>query len=365
MTPAGERARPWRVAVVGCGAIAQAQHIPALQTRTDCVVNAFVDPEPERARQAAAHFREAHEYRDHAALTSEAVDVAIVTTHNHLHAPIACSLLEEGIHVLVEKPIASSSAEARDMVASARRNGVVLAVAHMLRHSTAARWVKECIAAGTHGQPSALDIAYGFELRWPIASTMSLDRAHAGGGTLMALGPHVVDLAMWWCGDLTLTAYRDDARGGIEADCSLRACALGGAEVRMVMSRQRELGCTAAVSAPAGCFGADLRQHHAWSRPEGAATLLSGAPTEPTGRGSPKRGQRMRDLTRAIQSDFFEAVTQDRQPMTPGAEAIRSLEFIEECYRNRQELVYPWEQPRSQELPRTQARPGGAPSHGV
>jgi predicted dehydrogenase len=137
------------MAVVGCGHLGTI-HARLLAARVDVELVAVVDPLPEqRARVAAAHgCRECGDPRQLAG----AVDAVVVAAPTALHAEVSLPLLEAGIDLLVEKPLATTPAEARAIEAAARRRGRVVAVGHVERFNPAWR-----LAAGRCGPAVAVE----------------------------------------------------------------------------------------------------------------------------------------------------------------------------------------------------------------
>jgi len=129
-----------RVAVVGCGHLGTI-HARLLAGRTDAELVAVVDPVAEaRERVAAAHgCRPLATPRE----LVGAVDAVVVAAPTFLHAEVSLPLLEAGIHLLVEKPIATTPEEARRIEAAAARHGRVVAVGHVERFNPAWRMAAE------------------------------------------------------------------------------------------------------------------------------------------------------------------------------------------------------------------------------
>lgn len=123
---------PLRLAVVGAGKFGS-NHIRAVSSHPDCSLSTVVDIDRERAASAAPNSQILTDYR---ALRGQ-VDAAIVAVPTELHAVVSCDLLEAGIDVLVEKPIAPNLASADRMVAAAGYSGRILQVGHLERFNPA------------------------------------------------------------------------------------------------------------------------------------------------------------------------------------------------------------------------------------
>ena len=109
-----------KVGIIGCGGIANNKHLPALKSQSDlCEIVAFCDTEVERAAQMAKEYgtADAKVYSDyHELLADKSIDVVHVLTPNVAHAPITVAAFEAGKHVMCEKPMAHTSADAQKMM---------------------------------------------------------------------------------------------------------------------------------------------------------------------------------------------------------------------------------------------------------
>jgi predicted dehydrogenase len=128
-------------------------------------------------------------------LLNRDLDGIVIATPNALHAQQALAALERGVPVFCQKPLGRNAAETRAVVAAAREADVLLGVDLSYRHTAAARAVHEQVAGGAIGTVLLADLtfhnAYGPDKAW-FAS-----RELAGGGCLLDLGVHLIDLALW------------------------------------------------------------------------------------------------------------------------------------------------------------------------
>jgi len=127
------------------------------------------------------------------------VDVVVIGTPNALHAPQAVACLRAGKHVLVEKPMATSVAEADEMIAAARDSGAFLMVAHCWRFHDDVRAMRDRVAAGEFGDVVKTR-GYGVHAGWGPSGWFT-DPALAGGGALLDMGVHAIDTARFLLGD--------------------------------------------------------------------------------------------------------------------------------------------------------------------
>ena len=131
------------------------------------------------------------------------LDAVIVCTPPHLHAEISIAALERGMHVLCEKPLARTLAEAEAMAQTAERTGLVLKCGFNHRHHPALQQARRWFDDGLIGEPVFLRCRYGIGGRPGYEREWRADPEIVGGGQLMEQGIHAVDLARWFLGDFS------------------------------------------------------------------------------------------------------------------------------------------------------------------
>lgn len=190
-----------KVAVISCGMITNAAHIPAYLNLADKVELAAVcDINPVSAEQTARRFGISSWYTDaEEMLQKERPDLVSVCTPNALHKPMTMLALSYGAHVACEKPIAFTYADAKEMFDFAREKGKVLFACQVLRYNQEYQFAKEMMASGVLG-----DVYYSeFSLirRRGVPKWGAFHRKEAnGGGVLCDLGVHMIDAALWVMG---------------------------------------------------------------------------------------------------------------------------------------------------------------------
>ena len=319
-----------RVALVGCGSAAEYFHLPALVSKVAASDLWFVDPSLERARALAA-IAGAPASHAVAELDSGAVDAAVVAAPSDAHASLASGLLASGVHVLCEKPLATSAEDARHVVEAARTSGRTLAVGHFRRFFPTTPLVADLLARGLCGAPLRFAAEEGYVLEWEAHSDYWLDRSRAGGGVLADLGPHVLDLVRTWLGPhLTVASYRDDSLGGVEADCVLEVEVAGAGDDRAVAhteaaerdSHRMRRGRDRRAAAASRSGDARARRAHAPCAHEQRRSVRRRVPR--TARGLPRR---CRERPRAARA---------------GDDGVAVLDAIESAYERREPLPQPW-----------------------
>ncbi len=238
-------AGPVRIALSGCGAVSSQYYVPALQELQragDVELAAAFDPDRGSAERLAAQFPAVAVVESFDALQAAAFDLAVVASPPTLHAAQSIQVLRSGRAVLCEKPMATTLMDAQAMVEAAAESQAVLAVGMVRRFFPAAEFIRDAIALGVLGELSSFDLAEGnAEFGWPVASASYFQRQQAGGGVLMDIGVHVLDLLTWWLGEPAALEYADDAMGGIEANCRVSCTYASGLHGTVRLSRDAPL----------------------------------------------------------------------------------------------------------------------------
>jgi predicted dehydrogenase len=197
-------AQPIRVALLGTG-FGEAVHLPALSQVPEFAITAVCSRRAEHAHAAARQFGAPISTTDYRELVERSdIDAVIVATPPHTHHTMTMAALAAGKHVLCEKPMAKTVAEARDMTKMAERAGSIAMINHEFRFIPARSYAKELIDGGFIGEPySASMTFYRSSLNDPkgVAFTWLMERDKAGG-MLGAIGSHHIDSMRWWFGDI-------------------------------------------------------------------------------------------------------------------------------------------------------------------
>lgn len=189
-----------RVGIVGCGGIASLKHFPALEKQKARIeLVAFCDLMEERAKGAAAQYGDpgAKVYTDYRELVANpAIDTVHVLTPNVSHAEITVAALLGGKHVLCEKPMAASSADAQKMLDAAKKSGKKLTIGYQNRFRNDTQVLYKACRAGQLGD---IYFAKAHATRRKGVPTWGVfpDKSKQGGGPLIDLATHSLDIALW------------------------------------------------------------------------------------------------------------------------------------------------------------------------
>lgn len=331
-----------RVAIVGCGAIAEQGHLPATLQVPEVQVTLLVNRHLPRARQMAAQFQVANAQSNLDGIERQA-DAAIIATPPGAHAALAVELMQRGLHVLVEKPLANTVQECEQMAAAARRTGRVVAVGMVRRFFWADRFIKGLLGTGAFGNVTSFRAENGYPFEWPSASRFILSKAEAGGGVLIGLGSHVLDTLFWWLGQPGSFEFYSDAQGGLDADCRLELRMQSGASGVVELSRTRQLENRCVIECEYARIEAPFLGNTVEIVTPTNRLRLSGTvkPEATRGAAAADGGQPMVDQLR----DFIEAIYLGREPMATLAQVTSSIQLIEACYAAARPWPQPWMQP--------------------
>jgi predicted dehydrogenase/nucleoside-diphosphate-sugar epimerase len=344
------------VAVVGCGAVVQQFHLPVLAGHEGVRLTALVDRDLPRAGELAAAYTVPTVLSDAGRLEPGQVDAVVVATPPTHHAPCAIDLLGRGLHVFVEKPMAVTAAEAEEMVRTADESGAVLAVGLYRRLLPVTRLLRTLIEEETWGRPLRVDVEWGGMTAHASATLGLLRKDLAGGGVLLDLGPHVLDLLVTlFAGPAEVLEFRDDSLGGIEADCEIRLrLAHGGqpVEARVALSRVRNLRGTIRVECERALLEVPVNERYQVRvQPAGAG---DGVEMQARWREEPETA--WFEAFRAEIDDWLAAIRERREPELSGRSALASLRLIDACYRSARHVRARWVE---QVLPRPAQAGGG------
>ena len=190
--------KTWRVAYIGAGAIVQMAHIPNFKAIPNTESVAICDVNEARANEAAAAAGIPAVYSDHKKMLAEVKpDIVVVATPNVFHKPQAIDALEAGCHVLCEKPVAPTLADAREMFETARRVGKSLTVGTHFRFGANLHAARQQVDGGFFGKIYAARTTWHRRSGIPGMGGWFTNKDLAVGGVLLDLGVHALDRALY------------------------------------------------------------------------------------------------------------------------------------------------------------------------
>ncbi len=188
-----------RVGVIGCGA--GRFHARGYARLPEVELVALADVNPERFRRITDEIPVPHLYASYEELLArDDIDAVSIALPNFLHAPATLAALEAGKHVLVEKPLATTVEDGEKMVETAHRTGRKLMICFNYRFRGDSQVIKRQIEAGRLGDIYFARAGWLRQSGIPGIGSWFTDKERSGGGPLMDLGVHVLDLALWLMG---------------------------------------------------------------------------------------------------------------------------------------------------------------------
>ncbi len=195
-------AKKVRIGVIGTGGIANGAHLPGYsQIPDECEIFAMCDIVPDALEKTTAKYPNVpHVLSDYKALLAmPEIDGVSVCTPNFAHHQITMDALRAGKHVLCEKPIAMNAVQGAEMVAASRQAGKILQIGYNSRFQPSNQALKRYIDAGELG-----DIYYAraqaLRVRGIPGWGVFIDKEKQGGGPLIDIGVHMLDLTLWFMG---------------------------------------------------------------------------------------------------------------------------------------------------------------------
>ena len=330
----GPARKPLRVAVVGCGAIAESFYVPALARRQATTQFVLVDVNLARARELARHL-ETVEVADDYKKVVGSVDAAIVAVPHHLHVPIARAFLDSRAHVLCEKPIAEDPSDVTALVQLARERGVTLGVNNTRRLMPSSLETKRLLEQGQIGTIRSITYLDGNEFAWPTASGFYFDSSLSSKGVLFDLGAHVLDLICWWLGGKpTVVSSVNDSFGGSE---SVAALTLEKGECRCTVRISR-LGRLANTYTIVGDKGEISGQVYDGSR----LTTKKSGPSGSLVTTLRMEKALMSDIADRLIGNLYDILGNGGVPLVPASEVGDSIQLLQEAYQQATRFSMPW-----------------------
>ncbi len=311
-----------RVAIVGCGAIAELGHLPAARQVDEVALVGVVDSDRARAEALAARFRVPRAAASLAEV-ADATDAVILATPPHVRPALAAEAFAAGLHVLCEKPLANSSAECQEILRAAAGARRVLAVAHTYRFFPNRQRVQALLRQGALGRVRQVEVEEGTPTEWPTRTGYTFRRELVSGGVLLNLGIHSLDALFWWFGHPVEALYQDDAVGGLESNARIRLRFAEDVVATVRLSRTCRLANRIRVEGEAGALTLPVYDQLQLTEEWGSKAVTRKVAAGKSG---------VVRVVAAQLRDFAESIAARRPPAATGADGLRVVQFIEQCY---------------------------------
>jgi len=322
-----------RIALVGCGAIAEIYYLPAIAKHPSVLDElVLVDTNEDRLKALAKQFHVRNWACDYREVLGK-VDGAIVALPHQLHYQISMDFLGHGVHVLCEKPLASSITESNEMVAQADQFGVTLSVNNTRRLFPAYSKIKQLISENTLGKLISIKYVDGEIFNWPTASGFYFKNT-AHRGVLFDRGVHGLDTVCWWLGGKPkVISSENDSFGGVEG-AALVKLEYNGCMIESKLSWLNKLQNIYTIVGELGTIEGGI---------EGWASVSISYKSGRTERIKLNSNEtQYSDFGKIITANFIDIISKGAPPLIPAREVTSSIELIEECYKVATRFKMPW-----------------------
>jgi predicted dehydrogenase len=322
-----------RIALIGCGAIAENYYLPALTAHPSVLNNLIlVDSDKARLDKLSTEFKVNRKVLDYREILGEA-DGIILALPTGLHAPIGIEFLARGIPVLCEKPLAENASNGRCMIEAADRANTALAVNYLQRLIPHFGRVKQLLDRQVYGRPLSLDYVIGEIFDWPTVSGFYFKSEPSTRGILRDRGSHAVDHICWWLGGKPqVVSSRNDSFGGSEAVAHVEF-EHEGCMGRLTLSWFADVPCRFVIRCEGATIEGDIYDYH-------RLNIIEGGRKRKVILNSPL--QTKLDVAKNIVTNFILVIEKKETPLVSAADVLESVEFVDDCYTLAVPFDMPW-----------------------
>jgi len=323
-----------RIALVGCGAIAEKFYLPAL-ARHPAVMSrlVLVDSSLERAKTIGRRFHVDQCVTDYRSVLGN-VDGAIVATPHKFHFELSNDFLKAGSHVLCEKPLTETRAEGEQLIASAALAKKTISVNNTRRLFPSSQKIHAMVAAGELGTLRSIRFHEGGLFAWPTASGFYFASKNTRG-VLLDRGAHALDLICWWLGGKpTVTSSENDSYGGSEC-VSFTRLTHEECECDVRLSWLSKLDNVVELVGDRGSLvqKAFEETRITWKDADGRSRLLQ----------LPSKAACFDEYAYLLMDNFLDVIADKAAPLLPAELVLDSLQLINECYDQARRFEMPWD----------------------
>lgn len=318
-----------RFALVGTGGIAQT-YAQAFQTSGCCELVAVADVRLEASKAFAEPFG-AKAFDNYRTLAEQILpDAVIIATPPDSHPEIASFFMRKGVHVLCEKPLCLSVAEAHAMIETAQQAQVVFTMATKFRYCEDVVKAKAIIASGVLGE--IIQFENAFTAKVDMSKRWNSDKKTAGGGVLIDNGTHSVDIIRYFLGAITdVITVETGKTQNLSVDENVKLFAK--TEKGVIAAVDLTWGINKELPHFISIYGTNGTLHIGWR--ESKYKINSSPDWNIFGTGYDKV-----QAFRAKLENFRNAIVEKEELLTKPADALASVEVIEAAYRSLDKTVW-------------------------
>ena len=328
---------PIRVAFIGCGAVVERSHLPAIHQIPDLSTTVLIDQNTTQIKSLSERYEVTHTGDDVNKYIDD-FDLAVIATPSATHYDICKSLLQNNKHVLVEKPVSESYEQAMQLVQIAEQKNKLLAVSLVRRYLNHYRLFKSLIDSDIVGEIHEFIVEEGGNYNWPVQSVSIFHKEKAGGGVLIDTGAHLLDACMWWFGEFTEVDYYDDDMGGVEADCEIKVKMKIGCQGVIRMSRIRPLENRIQVTGVKGKLSMNLGSGELSLELDNKPEQFKGTAYNSGYSVGSTVDLFISQFNRILKCLNSGMISSADSNLVTGRQCLESIRLIEACYANRKEI---------------------------
>lgn len=302
-----------KLLIIGGGAIADCNHIPAAKQLVGAENIVLAEPNEAQANKLKDKYGLLHVVSDYHEVLND-VDACIICTPPHVHNAILKDCVAANKHVLCEKPLSPSSQETAEILNDASKD-LVIGMCHSYRFFPNRQDIHQKIQDGFFGDEVHITIHEGGAAGWPTVSGYCFRKEMVPGGVLYDNGIHTMDFALWCLGTPTDIQYTDDWVGGLESNAEMHLQFERGS-ADLYFSRTIEHSNTIVVDGNGHKALLDVY--------DGSKYLLDSKEVSCTGNGVSQLG------------NFLNAIEGKETIMCSASEGLAVIELLEKCYAQRQ-----------------------------
>lgn len=327
-----------KIGIVGCGAIARQQHLPALIQHPWAKPVALVDTDNKSAEFLTKLFQlniPVHSKLD----DIDKWDAAIVCVPPHLHAPISLELFDKNIHVLCEKPISTSIQDAETMIARAAEKKLIFAVVMQKFFSPNTGLLKKYLESDHLGTINHISLECRQKSQWNARNPERFSPKHVPGGVTFENGIHWLYRMAYWFGQPSITKYEDDRIDGVEANAVIAGSYSNYGQTipfNMVFSADHAGKNRLVLSTQSGDVIVDD------GKPDSIELHQEIDGFKIINSSQPMTIQKAPSLAYKQLDNFLKMIIGKEEVANPTCYSVAGLSFLLDCYASRQKLSQPW-----------------------
>jgi predicted dehydrogenase len=337
---------PLRIAIVGCGSVVERFHLPASTSVPELSIEFLVDREQRRAATLAASYRVPNVATDFREIVGQ-VDAAIVALPHNLNAEVSRELLNRGVSVLVEKPMAFNAAEGAHLLTAAKHSKALLNVGYTRRFGYGVQFIRRALRENLLGRITSFSVEDGYPFDWKSAGSEFRLEKSGGGGVLLDLGCHVLDMVIFWFGAVTVHSALHDSLGGIEINAFAQLETPLGLRGTVELSWERLLRNSAIIEGTAGRLEVEWYSNSATAYLSGGTlrgTVVPEGSNQLVQTFDKMFVEQLREWVRVLRGKSKGDV------LATGTDAALVLELVEACRSQGKNWLPPWSLPEREKL---------------